>query len=387
MLSKTKLIRSSALLAMVLYGVELLDELNYGLYGATLPQLRDDFALTYTQVGLLFTLPSLISVIIEPALGLLGDTRHRRMLVLVGIVATSIGLWLIAAAQTYGVLLLAFGTLYLASGAYVNLSQATLIDRDPARAEQTMARWTLLGSIGVTAGPLLMTVLFSIGIAWRGAYVALAVIAALFAVALFQQRFDSHAGAHAEPPSVRVLGRNLLVALRQRSLLKWVILTELADFMLDKLLEVTGLYFHDVAGVSLAGASAAVVISTVAGLIGSALLVPMLERLAGVRVLRVSAVVVLLAYVSLLVVPVIWLKYVLIGVIGFATSGWYAILRAKTFEALPGQSGLVVAVTSLANISSLFVPVLLGGIADAVGLQSAMWLLAIGPVALIIGLR
>ncbi len=386
-MSKTKLIRSSALLVMVLYGVELLDELNYGLYGATLPQLRDDFALTYTQVGLLFTLPSVISVLLEPAMGLLGDTRHRRTLVLIGIVATAIGLALIAAAQTYGVLLLAFGTLYIASGAYVTLSQATLIDRDPARAEQTMARWTLLGSIGVTAGPLLMTVLFSVGIAWRGAYVALAVVAALFAVALFQQRFDSHAGAQAEPQSVRVLARNLLMALRQRSLLKWVLLTELADFMLDKLLEVTGLYFHDVAGVSLAGASAAVAVATVAGLIGSGLLVPALERLNGLRLLRVTAVAALIAYAAFLLVPVIWLKYVLIGVISFMTAGWFAILRAKTFEALPGQSGLVVAVTSLANISSLFVPVLLGGLADAVGLQSAMWLLAIGPVALIIGLR
>ncbi len=387
MLSKTKLIRSSALLVLVLYGVELLDELNYGLYGATLPQLRDDFALTYTQIGLLSTLPSLIAVLIEPAIGLLGDTRHRRTLVLVGIVATSIGLWLVAAAQVYGVLLLAFGVLYVASGAYVDLSQATLIDRAPARAEQTMARWTLLGSIGVTAGPLLMTALFAFGLAWRGAYVAVAIIAAVFAGALFWQRFDSHHGAYAEPQPVRELGRSLLAALRQRTLLKWVILTELADFMLDKLLEVTGLYFHDVAGVSAAGASAAVAISTITGLIGSALLVPVLERLPGVRVLRVSAVVVMAAYAAFLIVPAVWLKYVLIGVLSFATAGWYAILRAKTYEALPGQSGLVMAVTSLANISSLFVPALLAGLADAVGLQSAMWLLAIGPVALIIGLR
>lgn len=387
MLSKTKLIRSSALLVLVLYGVELLDELNYGLYGATLPQLRDDFALTYTQIGLLSTLPGLIAVLIEPAIGLLGDTRHRRTLVLVGIVATSIGLWLVAAAQVYGVLLLAFGVLYVASGAYVDLSQATLIDRAPARAEQTMARWTLLGSIGVAAGPLLMTALFAFGLAWRGAYVAVAIIAAVFAGALFWQRFDSHHGAYAEPQPVRELGRSLLAALRQRTLLKWVVLTELADFMLDKLLEVTGLYFHDVAGVSAAGASAAVAISTITGLIGSALLVPVLERLPGVRVLRVSAVVVMAAYAAFLIVPAVWLKYVLIGVLSFATAGWYAILRAKTYEALPGQSGLVMAVTSLANVSSLFVPALLGGLADAVGLQSAMWLLAIGPVALIIGLR
>ena len=38
-----------------------------------------------------------------------------------------------------------------------------------------------------------------------------------------------------------------------------------ADFMLDKLLEVTGLYMHDVAGVSFAGASLAVAIGNAHG--------------------------------------------------------------------------------------------------------------------------
>ncbi len=91
--------------------------------------------------------------------------------------------------------------------------------------------------------------------------------------------------------SLKQLGRSLLTALRSRTLIKWVILTELADFMLDKLLEVTGLYFHDVAGVSLPAASAAVTVATVAGLIGNFALVPLLEKVSGVRVLRVSAVV------------------------------------------------------------------------------------------------
>ncbi|NTU63176.1 MAG: MFS transporter [Chloroflexi bacterium] len=264
---------------------------------------------------------------------------------------------------------------------------ATLIDRDPRRAENTMARWVLAGAIGVTISPLIITVVLSLEGSWRAVYFSTAIAAGVFALLLFKQRFDGHAGADDGVGSFKQLGRNLLAALRSRTLIKWVILTELADFMLDKLLEVTGLYFHDVAGVSLPAASAVVTVATISGLIGSFALVPLLEKVSGVRVLRVSAAVALLAYAAMLLVPIVWVKIVLIAVINLSTAGWYAVLRAKCYEVLPGQSGVVVAVTSLANVSSLFVPLLLGGVADALGLQTAMWLLIIGPIALIWGVR
>ncbi len=387
MLSQSKAFRGLLLFSVVLYGVELLDEFIYGLFGATLPTIKTEFALTYTQVGLLFTLPGLIGVLGEPFIGLLGDTRHRRALVLGGILATAIGLTLISGAQQYLPLLLAMCILYVASGAYVNLSQATLIDRDPRRAENTMARWVLMGAIGVTLSPLLITVVLTVEGSWRAVFLSTAIVAGVFALLLFKQRFDGHAGAEDEAGSLKQMGRRLLTALRSRTLVKWVILTELADFMLDKLLEVTGLYFHDVAGVSLPAASAAVTVSTIAGLLGSFVLVPLLEKVNGVRVLRVTAFIVLFAYAALLLIPSVWLKVVLIAVISLSTAGWYVVLRARCYEALPGQSGVVVAVTSLANVSGLFVPLLLGGIADAFGLQAAMWLLIIGPIALIWGVR
>jgi len=386
-LSQSKILRGALLFIAVLYGVELLDEFIYGLFGATLPTIKTELGLTYTQVGLLFTLPGLIGVVSEPFIGLLGDTRQRRALVLGGISATAIGLALIAVAHQYLLLLVATGIMYVASGAYVNLSQATLIDRNPRRAQHTMARWVLMGATGVTISPLLITLVLSVGGSWRSVYFGTAIIAGACAVLLFKQRFDRHAGAGDEVGSLSQLGRSLLTALRRRTLIKWVILTELADFMLDKLLEVTGLYFHDVAGVSLPAASAAVTVATVAGLIGNFALVPLLEKVSGVRVLRVSAVIALVAYAALLLIPIVWLKYVLIAVINLSTAGWYAVLRAKCYEVLPGQSGVVVAVTSLANVSSLFVPLLLGGIADALGLQTAMWLLIVGPIALIWGVR
>ena len=47
---------------------------------------------------------------------------------------------------------------------------------------------------------------------------------------------------------------------------------------------------------------------------------------------------------------------------------------------------MIVSVTSLGNLSSVFVPVIVGRVADVFGLQWAMWLLALGPLALIVGL-
>jgi FSR family fosmidomycin resistance protein-like MFS transporter len=387
MLAKVKLRRASLLLVAVLYGAELLDELIYGLHGAVLPYLKTDFELSYTQIGLLFTLPGLIGLAAEPIIGLLGDTRHRRALVVSGLVATALGLLLIGLTHDFGWLLLAFSVLYVASGAYVNLAQATLIDRDSTRAEQTMARWTLLGSIGVAISPLALTAVFSIGYGWRSVYIGLTLLAALYIAPLFKSRFDQHAAAAEESVSLRRLWQNLTAALRNRQLLKWIVLTELADLMLDKLLEVTGLYFHDVAGVSLAAASGGVAVFTLAWLIGNLLIVPLLDRVSGLRLLRLTAVIVLIAYALFLIVPLIAVKYFLIAVIGLGTAGWFAILRAKCYKVLPGQSGVVVAVTSLAGVSSLFVPLILGGLADAIGLQAAMWLLAIGPIALFVGVR
>ncbi len=383
MLAKLNIFRCRLpLFLLALYGVELLDELIYGLHSAVVPYFKTDLALTYTQVGLLFTAPALVGVVCEPLVGLLGDTRHRKLLVMGGIVATVLGLFMIALSQMFGLLLLAFCVMGTASGAYVNLAQATLIDLNPDRAEQTMARWVLLGAIGVAVAPLVATAAFYFGYGWRGLYWALAGMAGVYAVALARISFNNHAGASEVSVPVGKLWR----ALTNPTLLRWLLLTEMADFMLDKLLEVTGLYFHDVAGVSLAAASAAAALFTVAGLTGDALLVPLLERVSGLRVLRVSAVVVLAAYASFLLVPVVWVKYALIAVVSFSTAGWYSTLRAKSYQALPGQSGVAVAAGAIANIFSLFVPLAVGRLADAFGLQWAMWLLALGPVALMIGL-
>lgn len=375
-----------AFTVMVLYAIELLDELIYGLYGATLPFIKQDLGLNYLQIGLLTTIPGLVSIALEPFIGILGDTRLRRSLVRGGILATTFALAFVAFGQTYAVILIAFCILYVASGAYVNLAQATLMDMNPARTDQTMARWTLLGEVGVVIAPLLATAAFGAGYGWRGLYLAFAGAAGVYVALVWRIAFDAHDGAQEEIIAPRALLRDLLSAFRNSELLRWVVLTELADLMLDKLYEVTGLYFHDVVGVDFAQAAFASTVFAVAGLVGGIVIIPVLERVHGVRVLRISSLIVAALYAAFLLIPFVWAKYVLIASVSFATAGWFAILRGRTFAALPGQSGMVVAITALANVSVLFVPTLMGGLADAFGLQVAMWLLLLGPASLLIGL-
>ena len=94
----------------------------------------------------------------------------------------------------------------------------------------------------------------------------------------------------------------------------------------------------------------------------------------------------LAAFGSYLLAPVIWIKIALVGVIAISTASWFPVLRAKSFQAFEGQSGVVMAVGSAANLSNLFVPLVLGRLADWLGLSTAMWVLALGPLALLIGL-
>jgi len=70
------------------------------------PLIRTDLGLSYAQVGLLLGLPSLVSSIVEPFLGILGDTWRRRVLILGGGVVFALALLLTALSQDFPVLLI-----------------------------------------------------------------------------------------------------------------------------------------------------------------------------------------------------------------------------------------------------------------------------------------
>ena len=380
--------RKLSAFVLTLLAIEFLDEFVFGAREAAWPLIRDDLSLTYAQIGILLGVPSVIASLIEPWLGILGDVWRRRVLVLGGGLVFALALGLTAVSAGFLMLLASFILFYPASGSFVSLSQSTLMDVDPTRHEQSMARWTFAGSVGVVAGPLALGGAALLGASWRELFFVFAVLSlVLVAIAWRMPYPDRPAGAAAEEHvGLRAGLLEALRALRRGEVLRWLVLLEFSDLMLDVLLGYLALYFVDVVGVSPAQAGVAVAVWTGVGLLGDFLLIPLLERMRGLSYLRISVIAELILFPAFLL-TVSWpVKLVLVGLLGLFNSGWYSILQAGLYSSMPGRSGTVLAVKNVSGLVAGLIPLGLGLAAQRFGLGSAMWLLLLGPIVLLIGL-
>jgi len=368
--------------------IEFLDELVFGVTGASWPLIRTDLHLNYLQIGLALSLPGILGNIVEPILGILGDVWKRSVLIMGGGIFFALACFLTALSRNFLFLLISFIVFYPASGAFVSLSQATLMDAAPARHEQNMARWTFAGSLGVFGGPLLLSGAIIIGLGWRGTFLALAGLAALMVGGAWRFLPRRPGKAQALPQRVDLWAgiRAALASLRRAAVLRWLVLLEFSDLMLDVLYGYLAIYFVDVAGFTAAQAALAVAVWTGFGLLGDFLLIPLLERVHGLNYLRLSVVAELVLFPAFLLVPNPWAKLAIAGLLGLFNSGWYAILQGNLYTSMPGQSGTVMAMNDVAGVFGRMIPLGIGLAAQRFGLGAAMWLLLAGPLALLIGL-
>lgn len=368
--------------------IEFLDELVFGVTNAAWPLMRTDLHLNYVQIGLALSLPGIVGNMIEPFLGILGDVWKRRLLILGGGIFFALACFLTAISNNFIFLLVSFIVFYPASGAFVSLSQATLMDRDPARHERNMARWTFAGSVGVVLGPLLLGAGAWIGFGWRGLFYFLAGLAVLMLAGAWRL-LPPASGNHPSLPSTWSLWngfRRGFETLRQRTVLRWLVLLEFSDLMLDVLYGYLALYFVDVVGFSPTKAALAVAVWTGSGLLGDFLLIPLLEKVHGLGYLRLSVFLELALFPAFLLFANPWIKLAVAGLLGLFNSGWYAILKGNLFSSMPGQSGTVMALEDIAGLFGKLLPFGIGLVAERFGLGPALWICLAGPIALLIGL-
>lgn len=278
------LLRGAASLTFLFLLIEFFDELNYGVGNAALPAIRSDLGLTYLQVGLLLGLPGIINTFIEPVLMLLGDTRFRKHIMIGGGIAIILSLVAIAGSHYFLLVLLGMIIAYPASGAFVSLSQATLMDLNPGRESQMMARWTVSGSLANLIGPLILAGGFALGFGWRWAYFAMAGICLVLVIITWRRHIPLH--PHLEQSrltgqSIRSLFSGLWQATRNPRLMRWMFLLPVSDLLLDVLTGYLPLYFTDVAGFTITQASLMVSVLMLASLISNIVLIPLLERFPG----------------------------------------------------------------------------------------------------------
>jgi FSR family fosmidomycin resistance protein-like MFS transporter len=351
--------------------------------------------------------PLLVGGLLELPLGVLaGQGRRRRLAILGGGVLFVLTLLAVASAHSFAVLLCASVAFYPASGAFVSLTQAEIMDAWPERQAQVMARWDLAGSTGAVAGPLLLAAVLASGGGWRVGYLVLAGLAALTWLGAYLRRADvpvasppsedgdsgdadsrdgdSGDGDEAEPRSWRARAREIGAALRDWGTLRWLVLIEVADLLVDVFTGFLALYLVDVAHMTPAVAALAIAIRLGAALAGDAALVVLLERAGDLTVLRVSAVAAALLYPGFLLVPGIVPKLVVLAALSAATAPWYPVLQARLYGSLPGRSSVAVTLSSAAGLAGGLGPLAVGLVAQGFGLSWALAGLVVVPVAVLL---
>ncbi|HHW09416.1 MAG TPA: MFS transporter [Firmicutes bacterium] len=403
-LSKNRSRRYSSLIGMAVLwflAIEFVDELVDGYLSAAWPAIKSDLSLTLTQIGLLTGLPRLTGNIIEIPLGFLADRISRRLLIAMGGLAFALATLIISISPGFALLLAGFILFYPASGAFVSISQASLMDLAPDERELNMARWSLSGTLANLAGPLLFGAAVAIGAGWRPAYGLIAVFSLIltfrllvkktgFAIPAGSTGSDVPAGGAflagddtpekvASPPA----GWNFIMKSR---VWRWLLLLESSDLLMDIFRGFLALYLVEIAGTDPAFAALAVGVHIVGCLVGGTILLPLLRRVSGTLLIRISSLVALAIYPLFILISSPGLKLCPLFILGLLTAGWYSILKAGLYAEMPGQSGSAMALSSAAGMIGGLFPIGLGAVADLFGLQTTMWLLLLAPVSLLLGM-
>jgi FSR family fosmidomycin resistance protein-like MFS transporter len=373
--------------------IEFVDELVDGSKSAAMPLIRHDLALSYVQIGLLAAVPLTLGSLLELPLGVISGTgRRRRRVILAGglvFIAAVLGAGL---ASSFWILLAALLIFFPASGAFVSLSQAALMDAEPGRQAQHMARWTFAGAVGGVAGPLLVAAVLAAGGTWRLAFVLIAVFsaAAWLAMAISGRR-QGEAGPEATGLDTASGGddsawpgwREAASIIRASGVLRVLLLLQVSDLMLDVLTTFLALYLVVAVHASPSVAALGVAVRLGTDVVGSGVLVRVLEKFDSGRVLRVSVWLTAALFPAFLLVPGLWPKLVLLAALTLATSPWYPVLQAGVYGSLPGRSGLAVSLTSAAGLAGGLGPLAVGLLAQHLGLSWAMAALCAAPALML----
>ena len=228
-----------------LLAIGLLDEVVFGAREAAWPLIRDDLSLSYGEIGCCSRCRGSSSLAVEPVLGLVAVTWRRRALVLGGglAFARARSSWRprhvgVGAAR-------AFALLYPASGAFVSLSQASLMD---LRAVAARAQHGALDGRGRRSARS------SGRCSWRlrrgpgSAGAGCSLRSRSSTLALVRRHPRRRPGGGSRPSGCACA--TPLRAIARREVLRWLLLLELADLLLDVFAGFLALYLVDEAGAS-----------------------------------------------------------------------------------------------------------------------------------------
>jgi MFS transporter, FSR family, fosmidomycin resistance protein len=358
----------------------LLDELWSGVAVVAAPAIEAEQGMDHCAYALLvFSVPMLLGMLLEPGLAVLSDGWPRRRVLRGSLVALSAALAVCGLAQQAWLLSLGLALAGAASGTACAVAKAELVSV-PAAAERGMARWVLLGALGDVLTPMLVAGVLALGGSYRGALLASAAISLLQAARTGR---DVDAAPASDDTARLPLSAALRAALHNRALWRWLFGAALCT-LLDEIVFAFAILRmeRDLRWSPEVAAACATAIS-LGSVLGAWVTERSLARMSSTRVLHVSAWLAMAALA--LVVAAHSLAAMLPGLllVGFAAAPQYALIEARAYAALPERPGVVHAAAQVFTVLELAAPLAVGWIADHFGLGVALAVLTAQPLTVL----
>jgi MFS family permease len=333
----------------------------------------------------LFTVPGMVQLVLDPIVFLMSDRFGRPWLVRGGLAAMAAMSLIAAIAPGPVTLACALSIWGVAAGAASSLTEVILIDRWPDRTARTMARWTLLGLVGDFAAPAVLGALAAWsggGQAWRTGFAIVGGLLAVWAIATSLRELPAPAVTPGDDELP--LWQAVREAIRDRVLIGWLFGLALCNLLDEILIVFASIYVRDELGASAVWQSATVAAFVAGGAIGLVVLDRLLARHAEHRLVIAAGLACTVVFVLWLAAPTVWLSALLMVVVGATTTPLYPLASALAYARCPGRSGVVVVAGHMFAPLVLVLPWLLGAIADRAGTLAALAVLIAQPIGLVI---
>jgi MFS family permease len=349
----------------------------------TFESARRELGLGYGEASLILVAPA-VGGILGLAIAVAADHVSRRLLASAGAFAYAASLLAFGLGESIWVLVGAGFVMGLASDALIHGTEVALVDlAGEDDLGPTLARTEILGSIGDVLGPATLAAAAIAGLSWRTPFLAAAAIMAGYGLWLAALPLPGPATGSDGPRPLE----GVRSVLRDSRVLRIGLLVGLISLFDEDFLAFAIAFLRQERGHSEAVAIAVATVAVAGGILGFALMASRLGR-SPIRVRLTGAAVCLLVGSAL--VPVA-------PSVGLQTLGAFAVMAGLavawvTVETVfltirPGLAGTVSAVVSMVSLPAAVLPLLVGALADRLGLAAALWLYAVIAAAILLWVR
>jgi FSR family fosmidomycin resistance protein-like MFS transporter len=348
--------------------VHLLNDCVQAVLPAIYPLLKQEFALSFTQVGLITLTFQCTASLLQPWIGLYTDKRPIPFLLPVGMCVTLAGVGLLAVAASFTVLLLAAGMIGIGSSTFHPEASRVARLASGGRFGFAQSLFQVGGNLGSAFGPLLAAAIIVGRGQGRIAWFTLFILVAVLVLVGVSRWYGSHlknmprkTGAHAGSGLPRNKVFQALAVLAMLVFSKYIYMASLSSYYTFYLIE----KFHVPVGTAqmyLFLFLAAVAAGTFAG-------GPIGDRIGRKRVIWVSILGAAPFTLALPYADLFWTA-VLSVVIGLVMSSAFSAIVVFAQELVPGKVGMIAGIFFglMFGVSGIGAAAM-GHIADVAGIE------------------